>query len=345
MLKKSNKSEQFQNRILAWFDRERRDLPWRKKGKRDPYRVWLAEIMLQQTQVTAVIPYYLKFLERFPDIKTLAQAPLEEVLQAWAGLGYYSRGRNLHKCARVIENEYAGAFPETEAGLLTLPGIGPYTAAAIAAIAFGGKATVVDGNIERVLSRLFRVKKPLPKSKPDLKKLAASLTPDKRPGDYAEALMDLGATVCIPKNPRCEICPVEDLCQGRAAGEEKLLPYREKKPPRPTRVGYIYWLENDGKVLVRRRPLKGLLGGMPEFPTTPWDNKFPGLLDHAPANLNWQECGSEITHTFTHFHLILKVFKGNGNGGSGDWVAKEKLMELGFPSVMKKVAEKVLSED
>lgn len=345
MLKKSNKREEFQNRLLAWFDQERRDLPWRKKGKRDPYRVWLAEIMLQQTQVAAVIPYYLKFLERFPDVEILAQAPLEEVLKNWAGLGYYSRGRNLHKCARVIAQQYEGAFPETEADLLTLPGIGPYTAAAIVAFAFGGKTTVVDGNVERVMSRVFRIRKPLPKSKPELKKLAETLTPDNRPGDYAEGLMDLGATVCTPSSPKCQICPVEDLCQARAAGEEKLLPIRQKKAPRPTRVGYVYWLENDGRILVRRRPLRGLLGGMPEFPTSPWEQDFPAFNDHAPAKLNWQECSFEVTHTFTHFHLVLKVFKAEGNGGPGDWVEKKSLVDFGFPSVMKKVAKKVLSGD
>lgn len=334
----------FQNRILTWFDKERRDLPWRKKGKRDPYQVWLAEIMLQQTQVRAVIPYYLKFLDKFPDVETLAKAPLEEVLKSWAGLGYYSRGRNLHKCANVIVEEYGGRFPETKGELLKLPGIGPYTAAAIVAISFDQKAVVVDGNIERVMSRVFLVKKPLPKSKPDLKKLAETLTPDNRPGDYAEGLMDLGATVCIPKTPRCEICPVENLCQARAAGKQNLLPTRERKAPRPTRVGYVYWLENDGKVLVRRRPPKGLLGGMPEFPTSPWEAEFPALMDHAPAKLNWQEIEGEVTHTFTHFHLVLKVFRGKGDGSPGDWVPIKSVLEFGFPTVMKKVVEKVLAE-
>lgn len=345
MLKKSNKREEFQSRLLDWFDRERRDLPWRSKGKRDPYRVWLAEIMLQQTTVSAVIPYYLKFLADFPNMETLAKAQLEEVLKNWAGLGYYSRARNLHKCAKAIVDEHKGAFPETEPELLTLPGIGPYTAAAIAAIAYGEKATVVDGNIERVMSRVFRVKVALPKSKPKLKKLAETLTPDNRPGDYAEALMDLGATVCTPKNPKCQICPVENLCQARAAGEEKLLPTREKKAQRPTRLGFVYWLENEGEVLLRRRPPKGLLGGMPEFPTSPWELDFPAVNDHAPAQINWQECEGEVTHTFSHFHLILKVFKGLGNGGPGEWVSKETLMDVGFPSVMKKVALKVLGEN
>lgn len=344
MLKKSNKREEFQSRLLDWFDRERRDLPWRNKGKRDPYRVWLAEVMLQQTTVSVVIPYYLKFLARFPDLQTLARARLEEVLKNWAGLGYYSRARNLHKCAKVIVDDFAGAFPKTEMELLKLPGIGPYTAAAIAAIAYGEKATVVDGNIERVMSRVFRVKVALPKSKPKLKKLAETLTPDNRPGDYAEGLMDLGATVCTPKNPECQICPVEDLCQARASGEEKLLPAREKKAQRPTRLGYVYWLEDEGKVLLRRRPPKGLLGGMPEFPTSPWEKGFPALMDFAPAQINWQECEGEVTHTFTHFYLILKIFRGVGNGGPGAWVSKETLMDVGFPSVMKKVAVKVLGE-
>lgn len=340
MLKTQEIESKIALNLLAWFDKSGRTLPWRTRGKRDPYKVWLAEIMLQQTTVAAVIPYYRKFLDLYPDVRTLAQAPLEEVLHHWAGLGYYARARNLHACANVVARDNGGKFPETEAGLLKLPGIGAYTAAAIAAIAFDEKTTVVDGNVERVASRLFAVTAPLPKSKTKLKTLTSTLTPEQRPGDFAEAMMDLGATVCTPKSPDCKACPVGDLCQGFEKGIQDTLPRRDKAKPRPVRRGFVYWLEDNGKVLVRRRPEKGLLGGMLELPTSVWVEGDPG---HAkPAGGKWQKLDGTIGHTFTHFHLELEVFKGQGPA-EGQWIAKDELLSAGFPTVMKKVIRKVLS--
>ncbi len=341
MVKTSINPKTFQKRLLAWFYAEGRTLPWRTEKPRDPYRVWLSEIMLQQTTVKAVIPYFEKFLEIFPNVKALAKTPLEEVLKHWAGLGYYSRARNLHKCAGIVAGELSGRFPETEEGLLNLPGIGPYTAAAIAAIAFDEKTVVIDGNVERVIARVFGVGIPLPKSKPVLRKHAQALTPSRKPGDFAEAMMDLGAQICTPRDPACDLCPVSDLCLAKATGEPNLLPKRLKKSERPVRLGVAFWLEDQGKVLVRRRPEKGLLGGMPEFPTTPWEQSQPDLTRFAPAETAWQEVG-EITHTFTHFHLKLRVLKGRGTGGPGQWINREKIMDIGLPTVMKKVALKVL---
>jgi len=335
--------KRFSSALLRWFDQKGRKLPWRGPKPRDPYAVWVAEIMLQQTTVQAVIPYFERFLTRYPTVQSLAKAPLEDVLKIWAGLGYYSRARNLHKCAEVITGEYGGRFPENEAGLLGLPGIGPYTAAAISAIAFDAPATVVDGNVERVISRIFAVTEPLPQSKPGLKKLAAKLTPKERPGDYAEALMDLGATVCTPKSPDCPACPVNTFCQAREQGLENDFPARSPKPERPTRFGTVFWLEHGDKVLTRRRPEKGLLGGMPEFPTSDWVAKMPTLTKTQPVQAKWQEIG-EVTHTFTHFHLVLKVFKGKGKGGQGTWVRTPDIFDIGLPTVMKKVAKKVLGD-
>lgn len=300
--------------------------------------------MLQQTTVRAVIPYYLNFLDVFPDLKTLVKAPLEKVLKHWAGLGYYSRARNLHACARIIFETHNGEFPEKEKDLLALPGIGPYTAAAISALAFDKKAVVVDGNIERVLSRLFLVRTPLPKSRPELKKLAASLTPERRPGDYAEALMDLGATICTPRSPDCRKCPVKGFCAARGEGAQETVPRKAAKKPRPVRKGAVFWLENQGKVLTRRRPERGLLGGMPEFPTTPWETETPDPKEFQPAKISWKRIEGPVTHTFTHFHLILDVYRGKGDGGPGDWVARKEISNIGLPAVMKKVAEKVLAE-
>jgi A/G-specific adenine glycosylase len=343
VLKQPKNIGEFQVRLLAWFDNEGRDLPWRKRKPRNPFRVWVSEIMLQQTTVKAVIPYFLKFLDLYPNVETLAKAPLENVLKTWAGLGYYSRARNLHKCAGVIVKNFGGRFPKTEQELLELPGIGLYSAAAIAAIAFEEKTVVVDANVERVVARLFRVGAPLPNSKPALRKLAKTLTPGLRPGDYAEAVMDLGALICTPKDPACHQCPVSGLCLAKAAGEQNLLPRREKKQSRPIRLGTVFWLEDKDKVLVRRRPEKGLLGGMPEFPTTPWEKTLQNPKDFTPAEIFWTDLG-EVAHTFTHFHLKLRVLKGEGPGGPGQWVMKDEVLDLGLPTVMKKVALRVLGE-
>jgi len=337
--------------LLAWYDRQHRKLPWRAPPGQlaDPYCVWLSEIMLQQTVVKTVIPYYHYFLEQWPEVADLATADLDQVLHAWQGLGYYARARNLHKCAQVVAAEYSGAFPDTEAGLLKLPGIGPYTAAAVAAIAFGRKASPVDGNIERVVSRLFAVQEPLPGVKPKLRQLAATLTPDSRAGDHAQALMDLGATVCLPRAPLCERCPLTKNCEGRKKGLAADLPKRAKKVPRPTRYGVAFCLYDDqGRLLFRRRPEKGLLGGMMEVPSTPWrERQWPSgeTAAHAPLDTEWRSIPGTVVHVFTHFRLELEVQTGTGarTAGKGEvWQRVEDLGELALPTVIKKVLRHAL---
>ena len=301
--------------LLEWYDRHRRELPWRARPGEvaDPYRVWLSEIMLQQTTVAAAIPYYESFVTRFPNIAVLAAARLDEVLAAWAGLGYYARARNLHTCARAVAA--AGGFPHDLAGLRELPGIGPYTAAAVGAIAFGLPAVPVDGNVERVTSRLFAIQEPLPGARPRLRAAAAALGADPdamaRPSDFAQALFDLGATICTTANPACALCPWRDPCAGRRAGIAAELPRRVPKQPRPLRYGAHFWLTDaTGQVLLRRRPLQGLLGGMTELPGTAWRaTAWPAdeALRHAPMPADWRAAG-EVRHGFTHFELRLAVF-------------------------------------
>ncbi len=340
--------------ILDWYDRHRRSMPWRAlPGERTaPYAVWLSEIMLQQTTVATVGPYFTEFLSRWPTVGDLAAADLDDVLHCWQGLGYYARARNLHKCAGVVSSQYNGHFPEEEAALLSLPGIGPYTAAAIRAIAFDKRAVVVDGNVERVMARLFRETDPLPDVKSSLRERADSLTPDERPGDYAQAVMDLGATVCIPRRPKCMICPWVDHCLGRDIAES--LPARRPKPEKPTRRGVVYWIERpDGAVLIGRRPESGLLGGMMEFPSTAWreDMEIEDISDvsrHAPlAATQWSADSGLVRHGFTHFHLELRVLKGRVGAGTPApddmlWCSIDSFADQAFPTVMKKVAEKVL---
>ena len=335
--------------LLAWYDRHRRTLPWRAlPGETvDPYRVWLSEIMLQQTTVAAVKPYFDAFLTRWPRIEDLATAELDEVLRAWAGLGYYARARNLHKCAKVVAEQHCGRFPDTEDGLAGLPGIGPYTAAAIAAIAFDRIASPVDGNIERVVARLFALEEPMPAAKPKLRALAATLTPDARAGDYAQAAMDLGATICTPKKPACSLCPWMDACQARALGRQEDFPRRAPKAEKPTRRGIVYWAINaKGEVLLRRREEKGLLGGMMEFPSTDWLAERATLAAakrDAPMKAEWSELPGLVTHTFTHFHLELTVLSGHAKETEkGLWVAIDRLSEHALPNLMKKVARHAL---
>ncbi len=352
-------------RLLAWYDRHARDLPWRAKpGQRpDPYRVWLSEIMLQQTTVAAVGSYYSAFTARWPDVAALAAAPQEEVLAAWAGLGYYARARNLHACARAVAAEHGGRFPETEAELRRLPGIGPYTGAAIAAIAFGKRAGVVDGNVERVVARLFAVETPLPAAKAMLRDLATGLLPSPpaprfRYGDFAQAAMDLGATVCLPRRPRCGLCPLRGDCAARAAGIAADLPRQAPKKSRPTRRGAAFWLTRpDGAVLLRRRAPKGLLGGMMELPGSEWreDGSEPGPsaakadLASAPAPAAWSSLPGVVRHTFTHFHLELRVWAAelprmpDSAVPKGTWTPIAEIERAGLPSVMRKVARHALS--
>jgi A/G-specific adenine glycosylase len=341
--------------LLAWYDRAGRALPWRvrpedcRRGVRaDPYRVWLSEIMLQQTTVAAAAPYYRRFLERFPTLESLAAADLDEVLTLWAGLGYYARARNLHACAKAVVAG-GGCFPETEPELRELPGVGAYTAAAISAVCFDAPANVVDGNVERVIARLFAVEEPLPGAKPKLKALAAPLVDPHRPGDYAQALMDLGATVCTPKSPDCASCPWAEGCAARATGDPAAYPKKTKKTARPTRRGVAFVLTRDGAVLLRRRPATGLLAGMAEPPGTPWRAERWGRAEafaHAPAEVAWESAGA-VVHVFSHFALELDVWTAAAparfRAKDAWWARADALAEEALPSVMRKALEKGLA--
>ena len=345
-------SEDYAGALLAWYDSDRRALPWRATPgvTPDPYRVWLSEIMLQQTTVKAVLQRYANFLRRWPDVNALAGAELGEVLAAWAGLGYYARARNLHACAREVAERYNGRFPEAEAELRKLPGVGDYTAAAMAAIAFGARTTPIDGNIERVVARLFAVTALLPTAKAEIRTLAKGLTPEERAGDFAQAMMDLGATLCRPKRPACGLCPLRSGCSGYAKGLAEVLPYRDEKPERPTRhVTAFVALRDDGAVLLRGRPLRGLLGGMLETPSSLWSEGRTAnpLLDHAPLKAQWREVPGIVKHTFTHFHLELSVYLAEVSSGAKltkvaqpercRWVHVRDLHRAALPSVMRKV--------
>lgn len=343
--------------LLAWYDRHARKLPWRvgprerARGVRpDPYRVWLSEVMLQQTTVAAVKSYFETFVSRWPAVDALAASPREEVMKAWAGLGYYARARNLHACAVEVATKHSGHFPETRAALLALPGIGAYTAAAIAAIAFDEPAPVVDGNIERVIARLFAVETPLPEAKTIIREHQARLTPRERAGDYAQAMMDLGASLCTPKRPACSLCPLADSCAAHAGGGEELFPVRATKPERPTRQGAAFVaVRDDGAVLLRHRDDDGLLGGMAEVPGTKWVsgpsvswNAEP-IVD-APFDAAWERLDRPIVHVFTHFRLELAVFRAHVPSLCRPppecwWAPPQSLPGEALPSVMKKAIE------
>jgi A/G-specific adenine glycosylase len=321
-------------------------LPWRARPGEtaDPYRVWLSEIMLQQTTVAAVGPYFANFLARWPNVEALAAAPLDDVLTAWAGLGYYARARNLHKCAQAVAAR-GGEFPSDEAGLLALPGIGAYTAAAIAAIAFDRRAVVMDGNVERAVARLHRVENALPAAKPELRALTDALTPDHRPGDYAQAVMDLGATICTPRKPRCALCPWREDCAAFRAGDAEDYPRKTAKAGRPVLHAVAYWMTlPDGSVLLRRRPEEGLLGGMMEIPTNTWRAQ-PWALDEArataPFEAQWRDLSANIRHVFTHIDLRLSLLGGRLKKAPDGMVAArlDKLGDYALPSVMRKIVK------
>lgn len=342
--------------LLSWYDRHARILPWRVSPEDrshgeapDPYRVWLSEIMLQQTTVATVKSYFEKFVTLWPTVQDLAAADREDVLKAWAGLGYYSRARNLKACADVVVHEYGGRFPETVATLKTLPGIGDYTASAIAAIAFDQRAAVVDGNVERVLSRIFAIEEPLPKAKKIIKDHQQKLTPNKRPGDYAQAMMDLGATICTPKKPACALCVWRDGCRAFEQGTQEQFPVKAPKKIKPTRYGWAFVaVRADGAVLLRSRPDQGLLGGMTEVPGTSWGEERPvSPYAAAPFQAGWsKKCGT-IRHTFTHFHLevdvVTSTFPMDQMPAKDSWWAlMEDIPDEALPTVMKKILEAAL---
>lgn len=324
--------------LLAWYDRAARAMPWRvgpderRAGARpDPYHVWLSEVMLQQTTVAAVRDYFRRFTARWPTVAALAAAPDAEVMAEWAGLGYYARARNLLKCAREVAAR--GAFPESAEALRALPGIGPYTAAAIASIAFDEAATVVDGNVERVVARLWAIGAPLPAAKPVLIDRAARLTPRTRPGDHAQAMMDLGATICTPRNPACNACPVAGFCEAYARGMAADLPRKAPKPEKPTRHGFAYVaLNTAGDVLLERRPEKGLLGGMTGFPGSDWS---ASPTPAPPFTAPWREAPAQVRHTFTHFHLHLRVMVARAEGPG--FTPRAAFAPSALPTVMRKV--------
>lgn len=346
--KPSNLPTTLPQRLLKWYDAHARDLPWRVHGGEipDPYAVWLSEIMLQQTRVAAVVPYYRKFLNRWPSLESLANASLDDVLAMWAGLGYYTRARKLHECAREIQKNHDGKFPRTYKALLALPGIGPYSAAAISTIAFGAHENVVDGNVLRVMARLHGIRTPLPRAKKELGELASLMVPTRRAGDYAQALMDLGATVCVPRKPACPACPWKRDCIALARGEANQLPKRSAKPVRALRNGAVFWAQRrDGSVLLRRREDRGLLGGMLEFPGSEWhlgeQAREEDWLAEAPFRVRWQRLAGEVSHGFTHFRLRLVVYAAIVSARQGRWFDIGALEAEALPSVMRKVARHV----
>lgn len=333
----------FRAALLQWYDAHQRTLPWRSLAREHPrgdlraYYVWLSEIMLQQTTVPAVMPYFLRFIDAWPDVNALAGADEDSIMQAWAGLGYYSRARNLHRCARMVAHDLGGRFPDTEEGLLTLPGVGPYTAAAIASIAFDRPATVIDGNVDRIIVRLHALRDPIRVVKPDIRRLAVPyfIRPedDSRAGDFAQAMMDLGATICTPKKPACALCPVRASCSAAALGIAAELPAPPATKIRPMRAAIAYVITDEaGRVMIEKRPEKGLLAGTYGLPCTPWRD-----IDRRPA-------AAAIRHVFTHFELYLDIAYAKAGdlpaGLAADmnilWATREDISAMGFPSLFQK---------
>lgn len=335
--------------LLEWYDTHAREMPWRtppsarKAGvSPDPYAIWMSEIMLQQTTVATVKDYFRRFITRWPTVRDLAAAQDADVMAEWAGLGYYARARNLLKCARAVVADHNGAFPADHAALLKLPGIGPYTAAAVSSIAFDLPHAVLDGNVERVMARMFDIHTPLPTAKPELMDHAARLTPNKRPGDYAQAVMDLGATICTPKSPACGICPWRDACAAQLAGTAADLPKKLPKKAKPIRHGTVYLGQRtDGAWLLETRPEKGLLGGMLGWPGSDWvDATEPHPASVPPCEGSWQIAGGEVRHTFTHFHLVLTIQTAalamSAEPARGSFIPRTRFSPSDLPTVMRK---------
>lgn len=338
------------DKLLCWYDASHRSLPWRSppgSAPPDPYRVWLSEVMLQQTTVAAVGPYFAKFTARWPTLADLAAADEADVMAAWAGLGYYSRARNLVACARAVAAQ-GGQFPETEAELRKLPGLGAYTAAAVAAIAFGERAAVVDANVERVVARLEAIEELLIKARPQIRTRVAELTPADRPGDFAQAMMDLGATICTPRSPRCLLCPLQEACKGRALGPERF-PVKATKAAKPQRRGQAFWIAANGKVWLVQRPGKGMLAGMRALPDDGWNARGDGQ-GQAPLDGPWQS-GGVVRHSFTHFDLDLQLMLYSGSDWArlaadhGEWWPLDLLEQAGLPTLFAKAARLALVQD
>lgn len=343
------KQKTFSKKILLWYDTHQRSLPWRipSSEKQNPYHVWLSEIMLQQTTVPTVVSYFTKFIDRWPTVHDLASASLDEVLHAWQGLGYYARARNMHKCASIVSEQKNGLFPSTEEELVKLPGIGPYTAAAISAIAFGQPSTVVDGNIDRIISRLFCIKAPIQSAKKEIYEYAKRLTPKTRAGDYAQALMDLGSGICKPKSPKCLECPVSRDCLAKEKGETGKYPLQPIKETKPKRTGTVFWIEraSDKAVFFIKRPTKGLLGGLYFLPSTNWDNSKEVSDPHFKHAIGHFQPLGKVSHTFTHFHLELEILSGKVSRNlekklNGEWILRNQLDEYAFPTLMRKIFKK-----
>lgn len=353
------KVEDLRARLLAWYDTEGRSLPWRIRPEDraagmvpDPYAIWLSEIMLQQTTVPHATPYWHDFLARWPRVEDLANAPREDVMAAWAGLGYYARARNLYACAQVVAFDLDGNFPDTIEALRALPGVGEYTSHAIGAAAFNRPANVVDGNVERAISRLYALETPLPKSKPEIRALAGEIADHVRSHDYAQAIMDLGAIVCSPKSPSCQICPWQSACKAYALGEPTAYPKKLPKKAKPQRYGHVFLIHRDGQFYVRPRPDQGLLGGMLELPGGLWSEQgLPTRGEAEPFAADWQP-GGEVSHVFTHFTLQLQVWCAEApkdyRPNAGHWADLKALKTVGLPSVMAKAAQaglKAISPD
>lgn len=344
----------FSDKLLEWYKTNQRVLPWRSPSDEfiDPYKVWLSEIMLQQTTVVTVKPYFTNFIQRWPSFKELAKADLDEVLHAWQGLGYYSRARNLYKCAQIVTQDFNGKLPEDLKLLKKLPGIGDYTAAAILSIAFNKPATVIDGNVDRVISRFYAIKIPMPESKEEIKKYATQLTPEKYPGDYAQAMMDLGATVCTPKSPKCLLCAVREKCKAFESGEPETYPVKLPKNLKPQKYGYAFWIQREEtqEILLRKRPLKGLLAGMMEIPSSEWIEEKLSLMqvqNQSPVKSEFKQTKHSIKHTFTHFSLELFICTAtvpDSTKAPKDciWCKETHLDNYALPTVMKKIIRNIL---